>query len=222
MNNIIVHFYNRNLSIALMLSVLIHLSMICTYYLNDEEVPPIIYIIPYNRIPQPSIGGKIAEAIPNIFSPSKPSRGIPVPVPDAEVNAEQTIPTQNELSHNTGSFDSLAGQGTELRVEEDAKIEDPQPTDFVPVEQLPVPVRQVWPEYPEIARRAGVEGTVWIKVLIDKEGRPKKALLVKSDADIFNESSMNAALQWVFTPALMNKGPVAVWVSVPFKFRLNK
>jgi hypothetical protein len=28
-------------------------------------------------------------------------------------------------------------------------------------------------------------------------------------------------MQWVFTPAIMNNGPVAVWVAIPFKFKLK-
>jgi hypothetical protein len=28
--------------------------------------------------------------------------------------------------------------------------------------------------------------------------------------------------QWVFTPAVMNNGPVTVWVVVPFNFQLKK
>ena len=34
--------------------------------------------------------------------------------------------------------------------------------------------------------------------------------------------TQKAAMQWVFTPAMMNNGPVAVWAAVPFRFKLNK
>jgi protein TonB len=108
-----------------------------------------------------------------------------------------------------------------VEIQKDISIEE-DPADFVPVEKQPTPVKQVKPEYPEIARRAGVEGTVWVKILVDKEGKAKKAVIVKSDAEIFNDPAKEAALQWVFTPAMMNNGPVAVWVSVPFRFNLNK
>ena len=100
--------------------------------------------------------------------------------------------------------------------------EEPSPDAFIPVEKLPVPVRQVRPDYPDIARRAGIEGTVWVKILVDKEGKARKAIVLKSDAEIFDEPATKAALQWVFTPAIMNNGPVAVWVAVPFRFQHNK
>ncbi len=67
-----------------------------------------------------------------------------------------------------------------------------------------------------------MEGTVYVKILVDKEGKAKKAIVAKSDSEIFNDNAIKAALQWVFTPAMMNNGPVAVWAMVPFHFKLNK
>ncbi|GAG02318.1 unnamed protein product, partial [marine sediment metagenome] len=32
--------------------------------------------------------------------------------------------------------------------------------------------------------------------------------------------AVKAAMSFVFTPAYMNNGPVSVWVSIPFKFKL--
>jgi len=63
---------------------------------------------------------------------------------------------------------------------------------------------------------------VWVKIWVDKEGKAKKAQIIKSDAELFNQAAIDAAMQWVFTPAVMNNGPVAVWVSIPFKFKLNQ
>ena len=60
-----------------------------------------------------------------------------------------------------------------------------------------------------------------MKVLVNKEGRVKKALILKTDAEIFNEPSIEAARQFLFTPAYMNDGPVSVWVTFPFKFELS-
>ena len=108
------------------------------------------------------------------------------------------------------------------QVEQDIKIEDDgPPPDFVPYEKEPVVVRKVEPKYPEIALRAGLEGNVYLKVWVDKEGKVRKAVILKSDAEIFNQSAIDAAQQWIFTPAVMQKGPVSVWVSIPFRFKLQ-
>jgi TonB family protein len=58
-------------------------------------------------------------------------------------------------------------------------------------------------------------------MLVDREGRVRKVLVVKSDADIFSEAATDAAHQWLFVPAVMNGGPVTVWVTVPFTFKMR-
>ena len=61
----------------------------------------------------------------------------------------------------------------------DIRIDDEDPADFVPVEKQPVIVKLVSPEYPEFAKRIGAEGVVWVKILVDKEGKAKKASIIK-------------------------------------------
>jgi protein TonB len=131
--------------------------------------------------------------------------------------------TQTELSTQSAPVDLGEGAGTGgAQIEQDIQIEDDAPPpDFVAYEKEPVVVRKVDPKYPEIALRAGLEGNVYLKVWVDKEGKVRKAVVLKSDAEIFNQAAIDAATQWVFTPAVMQKGPVSVWVSIPFRFRLS-
>jgi TonB family protein len=56
---------------------------------------------------------------------------------------------------------------------------------------------------------------------VTKEGTVRQAIVVKSSNAIFDEAAVKAALEWTFTPAIMNNGPVAVWVTVPFRFTLK-
>jgi protein TonB len=146
--------------------------------------------------------------------------GIPVPVPDAEVSPEATIASQDELSKQAAPVIDASGSGGSTSIEQDLRI-DEEPPDFVPVEKAPEVVKRIEPKYPELALRAGLEGNVYIKVWVDKEGKVRKAVVQKSDSPVFEEPAKEAAMQWVFTPALMQKGPVSVWVSIPFRFRLT-
>ena len=210
---------------ALISAALLHGLIIASYwainYFSQDEDPVItVRIMKYSELgPPPSITN--TEAAPQVavsVPVSKPTIGVPVPVPDAEVNPEQTIASQKEMSEVASPIAGDGpGGGADIRIED-----DPDPGSFIPVEKQPVPVKQTAPEYPEIARRAGVEGTVWVKILVDKDGKAKKAIIMKSDAEIFNENALAAAKQWVFTPAMMNNGPVAVWAAIPFRFKLNK
>lgn len=97
-----------------------------------------------------------------------------------------------------------------------------EPDDYVPVEKQPQPIAGHMPPpmYPEIAKRAGVEGVVWVKVWVDKQGAVKKVVVLRSDAEIFNQAAIDAAKQWSFTPAVLKGSPVDVWVSIPFKFKM--
>lgn len=221
--------YKRYVTLGLIISTSVHLLIISSYYIaeffkEDEDAIPMVRIMKYSELgPPPSITNtETAPAVAVTVPVAKPTVGIPVPVPDAEVSPEQTIATQQELSAVQTPI-IAEGNLPGIAIEQDIKIEDePDPSAFIPVEKQPVPVKQVQPEYPEIARRAGVEGTVWVKILVDKDGKAKKAIIMKSDAEVFNEPALQAALQFVFTPAMMNNGPVAVWAAVPFRFKLSK
>jgi protein TonB len=206
---------------------LIHVLVVSSYYLVEvlsaEEAPMVtVRMLKYSDLgPPPSITNANTPPPISVTAPTaKPSVGAPVPVPDAEVSAEQTIATQAEMSQTVAPVVEGAGEGA-VQVQQDIKIDDDAPpADFVAVEKEPVVVKKVEPKYPELAMRAGLEGKVWVKIWVDKEGKAKQVIVLKSDAEIFNEPAVEAAKQFVFTPAYMNNGPVSVWVSVPFKFRL--
>jgi protein TonB len=98
----------------------------------------------------------------------------------------------------------------------------PGRTVWVYVEELPRPIRQVKPDYPELPQRAGVEGTVGVYVMVGKDGRVMRAELdEKQQVPMLNEAALAAARQWVFTPGLANGHPVVCWTRIPFRFRLN-
>ncbi|MEK7823443.1 MAG: energy transducer TonB [Candidatus Eisenbacteria bacterium] len=98
----------------------------------------------------------------------------------------------------------------------------PAPDVYIYVEHLPVVVRQVVPDYPPIAKDAGVEGVVMVKALVGKHGRVLDTRLVeKFQVPMLNAAALAAARQWVFTPGLANGRPVACWTAIPFRFRLH-
>ncbi len=222
--------YQQNMFRGVAIGVLVVSAVVGAYYVPDllagEEPPPqrMIRIMNYTDLgPPPSITQTAAApSVAMAANAVKPNIGIPVPVPDAEVNPEQTFATQQELSQATSPVSEGTGSGGGVAIQPDLKIEDNEPPpDFVPYEKEPTVVKKVEPKYPEIALRAGLEGNVFLKVWVTKEGKVKEAVIIKSDAEIFNQAAKEAAIQWVFTPAVMQKGPVAVWVSIPFRFRLT-
>ena len=217
--------YRKYLTIALAIGMGLDFTGLGAYwgviYATKEDAPSgtVRLIVKYSDLgPPPSLTQAMAASVTAANAGVKPSVGIPVPVPDAEVSPEATIATQAEMSQQTAPIDQGPGGGEkEIKIEED----EAPPADYVPYEKAPEAVKQVQPKYPDLATRAGLEGTVWVKIWVDKEGKPKKAVVQKSDAEIFNQPATEAAMQWIFTPAMMKNGPVSVWVSIPFRFKLQ-
>jgi len=100
--------------------------------------------------------------------------------------------------------------------------DDAPPPDYVPYDKAPEAVKIVQPVYPALALQTGVEGTVWIKIWVGKDGKAKKAIVSKSEWPVLNQSAIDAAMQWTFSPATIRNVSVAVWVNVPFKFRKSR
>lgn len=217
--------YQRYFGIGLGIAVAIHALILGGYYLiellSQEEAPTrMVRMLKYSDLgPPPSIQSANTPPPVNVAAPvAKPTVGAPVPVPDAEVSPEQTLATQTEMSQVVSPISEGTGEGTDIDIRID---DDGPPADFVPYEKEPQLVKKVEPKYPELAMRAGLEGKVIVKIWVDKEGKVKQVVVLKSDAEIFNDPAIDAAKQFVFTPAYMNNGPVAVWVSFPFRFRLT-
>ncbi len=223
-----------NLEKGLLFSALFHCAVIGLYYAGQyynemtEEAPMVkIRIMRYSELgPPPSITNSMTAPVIGVGTVAKPSIGTPVPVPDAEINPEQTIATQTEMSAISSE---AIGDGTEgggaIQIEEDVRIEDDEPgmNEFVPVEKTPQIISSEKPVYPDLARRAGMEGYVWVKILVDKTGKPKKAVVIKeSGGEVFTAPALAAAMKYQFTPGVMNSGPVQVWVAIKFNFQLTE
>jgi len=88
------------------------------------------------------------------------------------------------------------------------------------VEELPEVITKIPPEYPDLARSAGVDGVVQLQALVGKDGKVKDVKVMKG-VEMLNDAAVKAVRQWIFKPALSNNKPVAVWVAVPVRFSLN-
>jgi protein TonB len=90
------------------------------------------------------------------------------------------------------------------------------------VDELPMPTVRVKPLYPDIAREVGVEGLVLVYALVGRDGRPREVRLdPEKHVPLLDAMALEAARQWRFEPAVTGGHPVAVWVSLPFRFSLR-
>jgi protein TonB len=77
-------------------------------------------------------------------------------------------------------------------------------------------------KYPEIARKAGIEGTVFVEAIIDESGTVVQTAIVKSLGHSGCDEAAIAAIRSVkWKPARQRDKAVKVRISIPVKFRLK-
>jgi len=143
----------------------------------------------------------------------------PPPPPKLQISLpEEIIETTEETAdtiqiRETVSFDEFAPP-------------PPAPTQTVfevyEVDEPPQPIVQVQPEYPEVARKAGLEGRVIVAAVVDENGNVIQASILYSGNPIFNEVALNAVKKIKFKPARLKDKPVKAIVRIPFVFKLTK
>ncbi|MEO0273041.1 MAG: energy transducer TonB [candidate division WOR-3 bacterium] len=89
------------------------------------------------------------------------------------------------------------------------------------VEVKPQVKKAVKPKYPELARKAGIEGKVFVLAVVGPDGKVRSATVIRSDNPIFNDAAIEAVMQFEFSPAYQQDRPVACKVMVPITFTLR-
>ncbi len=135
----------------------------------------------------------------------------------------------------------LAGYGSDLFTQ--TKSIHP-PDKEISYDKPPGVIKQAPVVYPPSMLDAGWEAIVYIKAFITTEGtvgdtkiekvevKAKKIVInekendtsgqmIQTDGKAFEESALTSVHQWKFTPAQMQGKPVAVWITIPFRFKLS-
>jgi protein TonB len=89
-----------------------------------------------------------------------------------------------------------------------------------PSEQQSRLIHSVAPEYPEVARLAGIDGDVLLRIFVGRDGTVRDMDPV-SGPSVLARAAMRAVEQWRYAPALVNGHPVGVITSVTLAFRLH-
>lgn len=149
--------------------------------------------------------------------PPPPKPPIPIEAPSDEVLEDIEI-SETELDVDA----EVAAPPPPVEEEE----EEAEPVFFVAVEQQPEPIGglegiQKRIVYPEIAKRAGVQGRVFVKAFVDENGNVVKVELLKGIGAGCDEAAMEAVKNTKFSPGKQRGKPVKVQVSIPIVFKLN-
>ncbi len=151
--------------------------------------------------------------------PPPPKPPIPIEAPSDDVLEDIAIgSTEIDINEQVSAPPPPPKQ--EVKEEEDEAVF------FVAVEEQPEPIGGIEAiqkkiVYPEIAKRAGVQGRVFIKAFVNEVGDVVKAEIIKGIGAGCDEAAVQAVMQTKFKPGKQRGKSVRVQVSIPVVFKLQ-
>lgn len=172
------------------------------YTLDEQEVVEMEEIIQTRQIETP---------------PPPPRPPVPVEVPNDEIIEDVDIDISADLD--------LGGQ-LSMPPPPPAQEEDPEEDFFVVVEDMPELIGglaelQSNIRYPEMARRAGIEGRVYVQFIVNEQGNVENPQVIRGIGGGCDEEAVRAVSQAKFRPGMQRGRPVRVQYSLPIFFRLQ-
>lgn len=181
--------------IALHVGVLYVLSVTMGIVRKPEFVQPLEAVfIPDTTQAEPDI----PEVKPDIKEME------PTDQPMPEVNLDEVLapPAENPMPASENAVAATAVSGA-------------------PAQDLKTSSR-VEPIYPPASRRAGEEGTVKLRILVDERGRPTTVeVLTSSNFPKLDQAAVEAVRRWRFAAATDGARAIQAWTQVAVTFRLT-
>lgn len=148
--------------------------------------------------------------------PPPPEPQVPVEVPNDEIIEDQEINLDADMNMND-PLDMPPPPEEEEEEEEDF---------FRAVEHMPkIKGGQEWlydnVNYPERARKSGIEGRVTVQFIVTENGEVEDPKVIRGIGGGCNEAALEVIKKAEFTPGLQRGKPVRVKMSQPIVFRLQ-
>ncbi len=148
--------------------------------------------------------------------PPPPRPPVPVEVPNDEIIEDEILDLDAELDLD-GPLDLPPPPPPSDDAEEDF---------FVVVETMPqlqggLADLQRKVRYPEMARRAGIEGRVTVQFIVNEQGKVENPRVIRGIGGGCDEAALEAVKQAKFSPGMQRGRPVRVQYSLPIVFRLQ-
>jgi len=166
---------------------------------------------------------------PNQFvAPTEIPKEIPPPVDEAPVIGVSNIVGSIPGGVAGGAAGGVPGGAITGLLSNVAPAAPPPPPK--PVKRNPIKVggnvqeskliRRVEPAYPELAKRARIQGKVVLVVTVDEEGNVAE-IKVSAGHPLLDDAAISAVKQWKYSPTLLNGEPVPVIATVTVIFNLK-
>jgi TonB family protein len=107
--------------------------------------------------------------------------------------------------------------------DDDIELTDEEEEDSLPpIEKMPEFVKQVDIEYPPEVYKNGIEGKVLVNIIINDSGTVDSVAIAQGLHPVLDSNVVQAARQFVFTPAIAGGKPVPVLIQYERIFTLNE
>lgn len=90
----------------------------------------------------------------------------------------------------------------------------------ITVLQMAEPIQRVQPVYPPIARASRISGTVELMGVLGTDGHIHEIKVI-SGHPFLSKAAVDAVMQWVYRPTILNGQPVEVQAPISVRFILN-
>jgi len=166
---------------------------------------------------QETVKMEVVEQTSQVKAPPPPPRPqVPVEVPNEEVIEDEIIDLDADLDMNA----------LDLPPPPPPPQDDEEDEIFLVVEQQPELIggmASIWKNisYPEIARKAGIEGRVTIQFIVDEKGDISNIRVVRGIGGGCDEEALRAVSKAKFRPGMQRGRAVKVQYSLPIVFKLQ-
>ena len=146
--------------------------------------------------------------------PPPPRPQVPVEVPNDEIIEDQDINIDAEINMN------------EPLPEPEEPQEEEEEDFFVAVENMPelkggLGALQQKINYPDMARKAGIEGRVIIQFIVNEQGQVEDPRVIRGIGGGCDKEALRVVKQAEFEPGRQRGNPVRVQYSLPITFKLQ-
>ena len=202
--------YNITLQSGLIASLFIIIILVRINLYSEPPTPPPIEI-------QEEVVMEDIEITKQIETPPPPPRPpVPVEVPNDQIIEDDVVDLDLDFDLD-GPMDLPPPP---------PPADDDDEDFFIVVEQMPEPIGgiaavQKLVKYPEMARRAGIEGRVTIQFVVSETGEIENPVVMRGIGGGCDEAALEAVKKAKFTPGMQRGRPVRVQFSLPIYFRLQ-
>lgn len=205
--------YRVRLEIGIVLALLIALVLFnvhLNYNNNENFTPPKQETVKMKKVRETKIHQK---------PPPPPAPKVPVAVPNDAVINDKPIGLNSELNMNQPMKLPPPPKKAQKKKKQKHNV-------FVVVENMPklkggMKALQQNVHYPKLARKAGIEGTVFVQFIVNKKGIPTHIHVVRGIGGGCDQAAINAIKKARFTPGMQRGRPVPVRMSIPVRFQLQ-